>query len=105
MLNAASYLRPHPTLEPEPASPTRANFLLPHGQQALYLLILIRAQVLLCSLLNSLTGHIPYAEPADLRAVFPTQHGRTRDTYQVQVVAVAQKRSSLGVVHARSLMS
>jgi hypothetical protein len=71
----------------QPDAPTRAIALLPHGQQALYLLILIRAPVFLCCLLDSLTGRIPYAESGDLGAVFPRQQCRTRDTHQIQAVA------------------
>jgi hypothetical protein len=89
----------------QPDAPTRAHALLPHGQQALYLLILIRAPVFLCCLLDCLTCRIPYAEPGDLGAVFPTQQCRTRGTYQIQAVAVTEQRSPLGVVHARRLVS
>src|SRR5215203_6542829 len=89
----------------QPDAPTRAHALLPHGQQALYFLILIRAPVFLCCLLDCLTCRIPYAEPGDLSAVFPTQQCRTRDTYQIQAVALTEQRSPLGVVHARRLVS
>src|SRR5215204_1448263 len=84
----------------QPTTPTCADALFLHGQQAFRPLILIRAPVFLCCLLDSLTGCIPYAESGDLGAVFSTQHSRTKDTYQVQAVAVAQKRLSLGVAHA-----
>jgi hypothetical protein len=88
----------------QPDAPTRAHALLPHGQQALYLLILIRAPVFLCCLLDCLTCRIPYAESGDLGAVFPTQQCRTWDTYQVQAVAVTEQRSPLSVLHARRLV-
>src|SRR5215211_5867782 len=89
----------------QPDAPTRANALLPHGQQALYSLILIRAPVFPCCLLDCLTCRIPYAESGDLGSIFPTQQCRTWDTYQVQAVAVTEQRSPLGVVHARRLVS
>src|SRR5918994_7552983 len=89
----------------QPDAPTRANALLPHSQQALYLLILIRAPVFLCCLLDCLTCRIPYAEAGDLCSIFPTQQCRTWDTYQVQAVAVTEQRSPLSVVHARRLES
>src|SRR5215207_1313866 len=66
---------------------------------------LIRAPVFLCCLLDCLTCRIPYAEPGDLGSIFPTQQCRTRDTYQVQAVAVTEQRSPLGVLHARRLVS
>jgi hypothetical protein len=89
----------------QPDAPPRANALLPHGQQALCLLILIRAPVFLCCLLNSLTGCIPHAESGDLGTVFPTQHYRRWNTYQVQAVAITQQRSPLGVLHAGRFVS
>src|SRR5215203_4311172 len=89
----------------QPDAPTCAIALLPHGQQALYLLILIRAPVFLCCLLDCLTCRIPYAEPGDLSSIFPTQQCRTRDTYQIQAVAVTEQRSPFGVLHARRLVS
>src|SRR5215204_3356783 len=99
MLNAASCLRPCPTYEPACYSNSR-NCLLPVGQHPLCLLILIRAPVFLCCLLDSLTGCIPHAESGDLHAVISTQQCRTRDAYQVQAVAVAEKRLSLIAVDA-----
>src|SRR5918995_3314928 len=75
------------------------------AQQALCLLILNRAPVFLCCLLDCLAGRIPYAEPGDLGSIFPTQQCRTWDTYQVQAVAVTEQRSPLSVVHARRLVS
>jgi hypothetical protein len=66
---------------------------------------LIRAPVFLCCLLDCLTCRIPYAEPGDLGAVFPTQQCRTWDTHQIQAVAVTEQRSPLGVVHARRFVS
>ena len=47
---------------------------------------------------DNLTGHIAYAEPSDLAAIFRAQRDYARDTHQIQVVAVAEKRLPAVVV-------
>jgi hypothetical protein len=39
--------------------------------------------VLSCSLLDSLTGRIAYAEPSDFGAIFPTQHYHPNEAHQI----------------------
>src|SRR3712207_8787362 len=54
-------------------------------------------------LLDCLSGRIPYAKPGHLCAIFPAQYYHTRDTHQIQAIAVAQKRLPTYMVHGLTL--
>jgi hypothetical protein len=74
------------------------DFALQHDQQTLRLLIL--ALVFPSCPLYCLACRVPHAELGDLGSVVPAQHYQTGVVYQIQVVAVAEKRFFPIAVHA-----